>query len=120
MIFTESLEQQTATAEVLRVISASPGDLQPVFASMLENAVRICDASFGNFLLFENGVFRHVALQMPQRPGLPINNMIRLLLVDQRVCFIASLKPNRLLISPIWLRKIPKNQSPRSPVLGPY
>ena len=59
---TESLEQQTATAEVLRVISASPGDLQPVFVSMLENAVRICDASFGNFLLFENGVFRHVAL----------------------------------------------------------
>jgi GAF domain-containing protein len=58
----ELLERQRATAEVLRVISASPGNLQPVFASMLENAVRICDASFGNFLLFENGVFRHVAL----------------------------------------------------------
>jgi GAF domain-containing protein len=64
---TESLEQQTATSEVLRVISSSPGELKPVFDSMLENAVRICEASFGNLLLFENDVFRDVALHNPPK-----------------------------------------------------
>src|SRR5262245_10475869 len=58
----ESLDQQTATSEVLKVISSSPGELKPVFESMLENAVRICQASFGNLLLYENDAFRHVAL----------------------------------------------------------
>jgi GAF domain-containing protein len=58
----ESLEQQTATSEVLKVVSSSPGDLQPVFTAMLENAVRICDANFGNLLLYENDAYRMVAM----------------------------------------------------------
>ncbi len=58
----ESLEFQTATSEVLSVISKSPGALEPVFQAMLDNAVRVCSASFGNLLLYDGEKFRHVAL----------------------------------------------------------
>jgi signal transduction histidine kinase len=54
----ESLEQQTATSEVLRVISASPGELEPVFQAMLANAVRICEGKFGIMFGFADGTFR--------------------------------------------------------------
>ena len=58
----ESLEQQTATSEVLKVISSSPGKLEPVFQAMLQNAVSICEAKFGSMVLYDGDAFRRVAL----------------------------------------------------------
>ena len=88
-----SLEQQTATSEVLRVISSSPGELEPVFQAMLENATRICEAKFGVLNLYENGALRMGAMHnvpaafaewlQNQRggyrpiPGSPLDNVIR-------------------------------------------
>ena len=63
----ESLQQQTATAEVLRTISGSPGELTPVFDAILQNATRLCDAKFGMLCLGEGELFRFVGI--PQRPG---------------------------------------------------
>src|SRR5262249_14183679 len=57
----ESLEQQTATSEVLKVISSSPGELEPIFNAMLANATRICDATTGTLYLYEGTQFRGAA-----------------------------------------------------------
>ena len=61
----ESLEQQTATSEVLKVISSSPGDLESVFNAMLTSAVSTCEAKFGTMVRAEEGGFRVVAMHGP-------------------------------------------------------
>jgi GAF domain-containing protein len=65
----ESLQQQTATAEVLQVISSSPGELEPVFEALLANATRLCEASYGNMWLCEGEDFRTAALHGPLPPA---------------------------------------------------
>src|SRR6516164_6156511 len=66
---TESLEQQTATSEVLKVISSSPGELEPVFNAMLENATRLCEARYGTMWLCEGDAFRAASLYGPMPPA---------------------------------------------------
>jgi hypothetical protein len=58
----EALEQQTATSDVLRVISSSPADLEPVFQTILQNATRICEAKFGTLYFREGEAFRTVTM----------------------------------------------------------
>src|SRR5262249_53676418 len=58
----ESLQQQTATADVLKVISSSPGELEPVFEAMLANATQLCNAKFGTLNLYDGDAFRIMAV----------------------------------------------------------
>jgi signal transduction histidine kinase len=93
---TEALEHQTATSEVLSIISTSSGELEPVFGTMLANATRLCEASFGVLFRYDGNVFHPAAMQQvapafaehlrcnPPRPD-PRNALVRLLQTKQPI-----------------------------------
>jgi two-component system, NtrC family, sensor kinase len=103
----ESLEQQTATADVLKVISSTPGELAPVFQAMLENATRICEATFGNLFLREGSILRAVAvhgkntytaswqrdpvIELRDNPGVPLDRLA----TNKRVAHVHDLRMER-------------------------
>jgi len=101
----EALDQQTATSEVLQTISSSPGDVEPVFAAMLEKAVRICDAGFGNIYRWDGQALHLVAAHntppalaedRAQRPleALP-NRYISRMVATKSVVHVSDLKAER-------------------------
>src|SRR5687767_14304560 len=98
----EALEQQTATSEVLKVISSSPGDLQPVFAAILANATHICEAKIGILFRYQDGTYTAVSTlgvtpeyaeylnQGPIRPG-PATGLGRLASSKQTIHIVDTL-----------------------------
>ena len=95
-----SLERQTATSEVLQVISSSPGELEPVFQAMLENAVRICGAEFGNLALYDGRNMRMAAMhnappafeELRRRdPVVPTESVMGRVVATKEVAHIADL-----------------------------
>jgi len=116
----EALEQQTATSQVLQVISSSPGELEPVFNAILDNAIRICEAGFGNLFLREEAAFCAVAVQgdsayvdwfrqepkaiVPDHPGTPLGRLaetrqvIHVADVREEPAYIEGFRPLRALV----------------------
>jgi hypothetical protein len=99
----QALEQQTATSEVLQVISGSPGDLEPVFKTMLAKAVRICDASFGNIFRWDGdalhllaahnvpSAFDDVRRRFPLRPSPGKNHPLGRMVATKTVVHVPDL-----------------------------
>jgi hypothetical protein len=114
----ESLQQQTATSEVLQVISTSPGELEPVFNAMLEHAIRTCQAGFGNLFLREDAAFRAVAVHgdseyirgfrhdpiVPDHPDTPLDRLaktkevIHVADIREEEAYVRGFRPLRALV----------------------
>src|SRR5262249_3422521 len=94
----EALEQQTATSEVLKVISTSPGELEPVFNAILENATRICEAQIAEIALVENNVMRVAAghgdapLLLGETVPLDRSTVMGRSICDQKPVYVADLQ----------------------------
>jgi signal transduction histidine kinase len=102
----EALAQQTATSDVLRAISSTPGELEPVFNAMLEKATRICEATFGNLFLREGHSFRAVAvhtnkqgydlrrnpvIDLRENPGVPLERLVN----TKKIIHISDLRADQ-------------------------
>ena len=101
----EALEQQTASSEVLEIISSSPGELEPVFKTILQNATRICAASFGNLYLHD-GATSISSLRTMCLPHLPIR-AAGAANIQPKVRSARSLEQKNLLVLPILPRRGP-------------
>ena len=113
---TEALEQQTATSEVLQVISGSAGDVEPVFATMLEKAVRICDASFGNIYRWDGRALHLVATHDTPPAFAEARSRLTLHRVQIRL-LVACWQRKLWCTSPTLLQLKPTNKEFRRPLL---
>ena len=113
----EALEQQTATSEVLQVISSSLGELQPVFEAMLEKAVRICDAKFGNIYRWDGELLHLVAAHSTppalaaarRRSAMRLTWNIGHMVATKAVIHVADLAAYKLILNTIQHRLPPLN-----------
>jgi GAF domain-containing protein len=106
---TESLEQQTATSDVLRIISSSPGDLTPVFNAMLENATKLCGAEFGLFYL-DDGDLTRIAAAYNVPPALAATQNVPFRVHPKSG--LAELRRTKQVVSIDDIRAMPTQQNP--------